>query len=167
MPVLEYANEEDKEGYQGRTNDTAEISEAVCLCLVIIVAVAGNISVWIIICKSRDLRTVTNMFILVLSAADFLVSVVNMPLTVYAVAAGGWPFSETYCTVFGFINMLFLVTSVLSLCNISINRYVKVCRCNKFKAIYTKRNATFMIIGKYGIGKTPMTRTLMAYFRAG
>ena len=128
--------------------EVSAIIEAVIICLIITVAVSGNISLWIIICKSRDLQTVTNMFILGLSAADLLVSAVNMPLTVSAVVANDWPFSESSCTILGFFNMLFLVTSVMSLCNISINRYCMVCRPHKFKDIYTTRNAIFMITGK-------------------
>ena len=128
---------------------SVERIEVVCLCFIIIVAFTGNVSVWIIVCRSRELRTITNIFILVLSAADLLVSIVNMPLTVSAVITGSSPLSETSCTVFGYVNMLFLVTSVLSLCNISINRYVMVCRPHRFQAIYTRRNAAFMILGKY------------------
>ena len=128
--------------------EVGAIIEAIILCLIIVVAVGGNVSLWIIICKSRDLQTVTNMFILGLSAADLLVSAVNVPLTVSAVIADDWPFSESACTVLGFFNMLFLVTSVMSLCNISINRYFMVCRPHKFKNLYTKRNAVFMITGR-------------------
>ncbi|CAC5405342.1 unnamed protein product [Mytilus coruscus] len=41
--------------------------------------------------------------------------------------------------------MLTLVLSVMSLCNISINRYIMVCKPFYFKTIYTKRNAVIMI----------------------
>ncbi|XP_052286629.1 octopamine receptor-like [Dreissena polymorpha] len=43
--------------------------------------------------------------------------------------------------------MITLVTSVMSLCNISINRYVMVCYPQKFKDIYTVRNSVLMILG--------------------
>lgn len=127
--------------------ETADILQAVVLCFIIVLAFTGNLSLWIIICKSRELRTVTNMFILGLSAADLLVSVVNMPITVCAVIAGQWPFSTISCKVLGFFNMLTLVTSVMSLCNISINRFFMVCRPYKFIHIYSKRNAVFMLMG--------------------
>ena len=132
-----------------KPSDAAKSIEALVLCLIITAAVVGNVSIWIIIISTKSLRTITNMFILGLSAADLLVSVANMPMTVYAVICGYWPLSESACVVFGFINMLTLVTSVLSLCNISINRYFMVCRPSKFRGIYTKRNAIFMIIGEY------------------
>ena len=131
------------------SSDATKVTEAFILCVIIIAAVVGNISIWLIIIMTKPLRTTTNMFILGLSAADLLVSIANMPLTVVAVITGSWPLSESSCVVFGFINMLTLVTSVLSLCNISINRYFMVCRPSKFKDIYTRRNALLMITGNF------------------
>ena len=139
---------EEVEDISGQTSDAAKVIEVIVLCLIIIAAVVGNISIWIIIINSKALRTITNMFILGLSAADLLVSIANMPMTVYAVISGSWPLSDAACVIFGYINMLTLVTSVLSLCNISINRYFMVCKPSKFQGIYTKRNAVFMIFGK-------------------
>ena len=130
------------------SSEAARVIEAFILCVIIIAAVVGNISIWIIILTTRPLRTITNMFILGLSAADLLVSIANMPLTVVSIFTRQWPLSGGACVVFGYINMLTLVTSVMSLCNISINRYFMVCKPSKFKDIYTKRNAIFMITGK-------------------
>jgi hypothetical protein len=111
-------------------------------------SILGNVSLWIVICRDRELRTITNMFILGLTTADLMVSVVNMPVTIITLFVGMWPWSDGLCQFFGFINMLTLVTSVMSLCNISINRYVMVCKPIYFKRIYTKRNAVCMIISK-------------------
>lgn len=116
-----------------------------CLCLT---ALIGNVCMWIIICKDKSLRTVTNAFILCLTTADLLVAMVNMPVTSYTMLVGEWRLHESACQVFGYINMFTLVLSVLSLCNISINRYIMVCRPMHFKAIYTKRNAVMMKLGK-------------------
>ena len=129
--------------------DVISGTSATLLCFIIGAAVIGNTSLWIIIWKFRDLRTVTNMFILVLSAVDWLVSVINVPIAVATIIVGDWPFSETACTVVGYFNMLFLVTSVMSLCNISINRYFMICRPYSVRDIYTKRNAVLMIVGEY------------------
>ncbi|XP_045161636.2 tyramine receptor Ser-2-like isoform X2 [Mercenaria mercenaria] len=120
--------------------------EALVWCIIIGFSVIGNTSLWIVLLRSQSLRTVTNMFILGLSAADLLVATVNMPLTVFTIIEGYWMLSNTACVAVGFINMLTLVTSVLSLCNISINRFFMVCRPGKFKDIYTTRNAILMII---------------------
>ncbi|XP_052212551.1 D(2) dopamine receptor-like [Dreissena polymorpha] len=70
-----------------------------------------------------------------------------MPITFYTIIMGRWEFSHSACVVFRFLSMITLVTSVMSLCNISINRYVIVCYPQKFKHIYTVRNVIVMIIG--------------------
>ncbi|XP_060591872.1 alpha-2Da adrenergic receptor-like isoform X3 [Ruditapes philippinarum] len=120
--------------------------EILILCMIIVINAVGNVSLWFVVLRSQTLRTVTNMFILGLSAADLLVATVNMPLTVVTIIKGYWMLSNTACVAVGFLNMLTLVTSVLSLCNISINRFFMVCRPSKFKDIYTTRNAILMIV---------------------
>ena len=125
--------------------------EGVILLLICILSILGNICMWYIICSNKSLRTATNTFILGLTTADLLVSVLNMPVTVITLFHDGvWPFGDVACQLFGFTNMLTLVTSVLSLCNISINRYIMVCRPIHFKRIYTRRNTALMITGKFG-----------------
>ncbi|VDH91192.1 Hypothetical predicted protein [Mytilus galloprovincialis] len=116
------------------------------LIFVCISAIIGNTCMWIIIYRTRKLRTISNAFILCLNSADWLVSVLNMPTTVVALALGRWPLSSQACQVFGFFNMFTLVQSVLSLCNISINRYVIVCKPFRFPSIYTTKRSIMMII---------------------
>ncbi|XP_033763657.1 alpha-1D adrenergic receptor-like [Pecten maximus] len=131
------------------TNEFSSVElyiEGVILSIICLLAIGGNTCIWVIICRSKELRTMTNYFILGLTTADWLVSVLNMPVTVFTLFLGGdWPLSEGACVMFGFLNMLTLVTSVLSLCNISINRYVMVCKPIYFRKIYTKRNTALMI----------------------
>ena len=121
------------------------------LITVCISAMIGNICMWIIICKSKELRTSTNAFILGLTTADLLVAAANMPVTILTIFSSEWILSEQSCVIFGYFNMITLVLSVMSLCNISINRYVMVCRPIYFKTVYTKRNASLMILCKYEI----------------
>lgn len=125
--------------------------EGMFLTLLCICAFIGNMGMWIIICKSKELRTVTNAFILSLTTADLLVASVSMPVTILTIFLEDWILGDTECMIFGFINMLTLVLSVMSLCNISINRYVMVCRPIYFKTIYTKRKAIIMICCEYNL----------------
>ena len=114
-------------------------------------AMLGNTCIWIIICKSKELRTITNVFILVLTTADLLVAAANMPVTILTIFSDEWILSEQSCVIFGYSNMLTLVLSVLSLCNISINRYLMVCKSVYFKTVYTKRNAILIMSGNYSV----------------
>lgn len=125
--------------------------EGIFLIIVCISAMIGNVCMWIIICKSKELRTSTNAFILGLTTADLLVAAANMPVTIITIFSHEWILTEQSCVIFGYFNMITLVLSVMSLCNISINRYVMVCRSIHFKTVYTKRNASLMILCKYEI----------------
>ena len=119
------------------------------LIFVCIFAAGGNACMWIIIYRTRKLRTISNAFILSLNSADLLVSVLSMPITAIAIAIGRCPLPSQGCQVFGFFNMFTLVQSVLSLCNISINRYVIVCRPFQFQSIYTTKRSALMISCTY------------------
>ena len=125
--------------------------EGLFLIIVCISAMIGNVCMWIIICKSKELRTSTNVFILGLTTADLLVAAANMPVTILTIFSGEWILSEQLCVIFGYSSMITLVLSVMSLCNISINRYVMVCKPIYFKRVYRKRNASLMILCKYEI----------------
>lgn len=124
------------------------IAEATILIIIGVVAFSGNILLCSTICRFRHLRTVSNCLILCLCAADILVSLVNVPMTVAAVLYGSWPTTETLCIVIAFTNMVFFIASVMSLGNISINRYMTVCRTTRAKEIYSARNAFLMSLGK-------------------
>ena len=125
--------------------------EGTILLIICLIAIVGNISIWIIVIRTRPLRTITNSFMLVLCVFDLLVSFINMPVTVLTIFSGDWTFSDDICRILGFANMVTLCGSVLSLCNISINRYIMVCMPLKFSKIYTKKRAALMIIGKYNV----------------
>lgn len=60
-----------------------------------------------------------------------------------------WIFSSVTCKAVGFINMLTLVASVMSLGLISINRYIKICHPNFYKGSYSARNILLMTAGVY------------------
>ncbi|CAG2185737.1 unnamed protein product [Mytilus edulis] len=125
--------------------------EGILLTFICLVSVLGNISIWIIVLRSRALRTITNCFLLVLSAFDLLVSFINIPVTILTIFSGEWFLSDGACIVFGFTNMVTLCGSVLSLCNISINRYVMVCHPSKFIEVYKRKNVAIMIIASIAV----------------
>lgn len=121
-----------------------------CLLIVVFLGVIfGNIILWIIISRNREFWIIINMFILGLIMVDLFVVVINVFVIVISLFMGGWLWGEVVCRFFGFINMLILVISVMLLCNISINRYVMVCKLIYFKRIYIKCNFVLMILCKY------------------
>ena len=125
---------------------TAEAAVLVTIC---VTAVIGNISLWIIIVIDKGLRTLCNCFVLCLSGADILVSMVTMPVTVSSIIYGEWPFSQTACVAIAYLCMTLFITSVLSLAMISINRYVMIRHPAKYNTVYSKKSTGLFIAGKY------------------
>jgi hypothetical protein len=62
-----------------------------------IFTVCGNILVLYAIQTEKNLRTVSNLFILSLAFADLAVGLFVMPLSAATIIAGRWPFSSVIC----------------------------------------------------------------------
>jgi hypothetical protein len=123
--------------------------ELIILCIIILVALIGNISLWIIILSNHQLRTVSNWLVLCLSAADLMVSAINMPVTMFNLMVAKGLKGTTGCVVIGFLSMLTFVASVVSLASISWNRYMCICSPGKFKVVCTVRKTLSVIAGDY------------------
>ncbi|XP_014668412.1 PREDICTED: alpha-2A adrenergic receptor-like [Priapulus caudatus] len=121
--------------------------EAGVLVILLVTASLGNTLLWASVLGTRRLRKPANYLVLCLSLADLLVSVINMPFTVSAIVDGRWTHGDGFCVVQGFTNMVTFVASVMSLAAITINRYVAVCYCGDYRAVYTPRNTIFVCIG--------------------
>ncbi|KAK7093889.1 alpha-2B adrenergic receptor-like [Littorina saxatilis] len=134
--------------YHSHITDAERHVEVVVLSVMSALANMGNISLWTVVLSTRTLRQqANNKLLLSLSLADLLVSVVSMPVTVVTIFLTRWAFSEQMCTVIGFINMLTLVSSVMSLGLISINRYIKICCPQRYRRVYTNINIYLMTLG--------------------
>lgn len=101
----------------------ASVLETTALCVIGLAAFIGNLSLFIIVYKDRDLQTVTNLYILNLAAADIMVSIISIPFTLVTIIEDRWVFGDTSCVALGFFTMLSFISSVMSLGMIAINRY--------------------------------------------
>lgn len=91
--------------------------------IMVIVAAGGNLIVIWIVLTNRRMRTVTNYFIVNLSIADTMVSLLNVVFNFAYMLDGNWPFGEVYCKFSNFISILSVAASVFTLMAISIDRY--------------------------------------------
>ncbi len=124
------------------------IVETIILSFIWVFAFWGNLLLWIVVFKRQSLKTVTNAMVLCLSAADLLVSIVNLPFTIFTVARGEWIFGNTLCVILGFMNMLTFVASVMSLGAIGICRYLFIVHPEKFRRWYTRKHTAWKIAGE-------------------
>ncbi|CAI5697255.1 unnamed protein product [Oreochromis niloticus] len=105
-------------------------AQALILLSVFLLSSLGNSAVVIIIIKHRQLRTVTNAFIMSLSLSDFLTAVLCLPFSFVMLFTkdGVWMFGDRFCVANGCLNTCFGIISTLTMTLISFDRYYSIVR---------------------------------------
>ncbi|XP_011369376.1 alpha-1D adrenergic receptor, partial [Pteropus vampyrus] len=142
-------------GAGGEVNGTAAVGGLVVsaqgvgvgvfLAAFILIAVAGNLLVILSVACNRHLQTVTNYFIVNLAVADLLLSTTVLPFSATMEVLGFWAFGRAFCDVWAAVDVLCCTASILSLCTISVDRYVGVRHSLKYPAIMTERKAAAIL----------------------
>jgi hypothetical protein len=70
---------------QPYSSQTVRTIQGLVLLVICVFATFGNLSLWIIITRTKALRNASNYLLLCLSLADILVSVINMPITAHTI----------------------------------------------------------------------------------
>ncbi|XP_062400051.1 neuropeptide FF receptor 2a [Sardina pilchardus] len=112
--------------------------------LIFLVCMVGNGVVCFIVLRSRNMRTVTNLFILNLAISDLLVGIFCMPTTLLDNIITGWPFGSLVCKMSGMVQGISVSASVFTLVAIAVDRFR--CIVYPFKQKLTIPTATLIII---------------------
>uniref|UniRef100_A0A3Q3BH81 Neuropeptide FF receptor 1 n=1 Tax=Kryptolebias marmoratus TaxID=37003 RepID=A0A3Q3BH81_KRYMA len=91
--------------------------------LIFVVCMVGNGVVCFIVLRSRNMRTVTNLFILNLAISDLLVGIFCMPTTLVDNIITGWPFGSIVCKLSGMVQGISVSASVFTLVAIAVDRF--------------------------------------------
>ncbi|MEQ2197002.1 hypothetical protein XENOCAPTIV_020658 [Xenoophorus captivus] len=125
------------------THSEVHVAKAVVLGVVLVVfllfGVLGNILVILSVLLHHQWRSVTHYFIANLAAADLLLSSAVLPFSATSEALGRWVFGRSFCNVWAALDVLCCTASILSLCVISIDRYLAVSYPLRYPAIATGR----------------------------
>ncbi|XP_074474742.1 alpha-1A adrenergic receptor [Sebastes fasciatus] len=120
-----------------------DVAKAVVLGMVLVVfvvfGVLGNILVILSVLFHHHWRSVTHYFIANLAAADLLLSSAVLPFSATSEALGRWVFGRSFCSVWAALDVLCCTASILSLCVISIDRYLAVSYPLRYPAMATGR----------------------------
>ncbi|KAM4634064.1 neuropeptide FF receptor 2-like [Polymixia lowei] len=114
--------------------------------LIFLVCMAGNGMVCFIVLRSKNMRTVTNLFILNLAISDLLVGIFCMPTTLVDNIITGWPFGSIVCKISGMVQGISVSASVFTLVAIAVDRFRSIVHPFKQKlTIATSRLIIFII----------------------
>lgn len=112
---------------------------------IIMLTIIGNTTVLLAVYFDRRLRSTTNYFIVNLAAADLLLGITVLPLSASLEVLKYWPFGPLLCDIWASADVLWCTASILTLCVISIDRYIGVTRPLQHSTIITKRRAGLII----------------------
>ncbi|XP_070683626.1 alpha-1A adrenergic receptor [Pempheris klunzingeri] len=128
------------------TMDSQVVGVGIFLSIFILVAIVGNILVILSVVCNKHLQTVTNFFIVNLAMADLLLSIIVLPFSASLEVLGCWVFGRVFCNIWAAVDVLCCTASILSLCIISIDRYIGVKYCLKYPSIMTERKAVAILV---------------------
>ncbi|XP_069125521.1 QRFP-like peptide receptor [Argopecten irradians] len=117
--------------------------------LIILLALFGNIPVIIIIGCLKKTRSVTDVYILSLAVSDLLIATLNMPFHLHFIVVNEWltggKVGEFLCKFTTYIQGITIVSSILTLLVIAIDRYVVICNLRAAVKIHTKKSANICL----------------------
>ncbi|XP_068131024.1 alpha-1D adrenergic receptor [Hyperolius riggenbachi] len=126
--------------------DLQALSVGIVLAVFILCAIVGNILVILSVACNRQLQTVTNYFIINLAIADLLLSTTVLPFSATLEVLDSWVFGRIFCDIWAAVDVLCCTASIMSLCVISIDRYVGVKHSLKYPTIMTEKKAVVIIV---------------------
>ncbi|XP_041938924.1 neuropeptide FF receptor 1-like [Alosa sapidissima] len=111
--------------------------------LIFFLCMIGNSLVCLIVVRNRQMRTVTNIFILNLAISDLFVGILCLPITLADNLITGWPFDEVVCKMSGLVQGASVSASVFTLVAIAVERFR--CIVYPFQQKLTQRQAIITI----------------------
>ncbi|XP_035497012.1 adrenoceptor alpha 1Aa [Scophthalmus maximus] len=114
--------------------------------ILIVFGIVGNILVILSVVCHRHLRTVTHYFIVNLAVADLLLSSTVLPFSAIFEILDRWVFGRAFCNVWAAVDVLCCTASIMSLCVISVDRYIGVSYPLRYPAIMTKHRALLAVM---------------------
>ncbi|KAG7458867.1 hypothetical protein MATL_G00225150 [Megalops atlanticus] len=126
--------------------DLAEILLALFIVVVAIVSLLSNLLVLLcFICSAEIRRQVPGVFILNLSFCNILITILNMPSTLFGVIKNQKPFGDSVCQTVSFLETFLTTNTMLSMAALSIDRWVAVVFPLSYSSKMRYKDAMFMV----------------------
>ncbi|XP_067657322.1 dopamine receptor 1-like [Haliotis asinina] len=126
-------------------NLTEKVLIGTFLCILIVVAIGGNMLVCAAVFTDRKLKRNSNFFIVSLAIADLLVAISVMTFAVANDIQGTWAFGIEFCNIWISADIMCSTASILNLCVISLDRYIHIKDPLRYEAWMTGRKTVCFI----------------------
>ncbi|XP_068089482.1 trace amine-associated receptor 4-like [Hyperolius riggenbachi] len=118
---------------------------------IVLVTIMGNLLVIILVSHFKQLHNATNVLILSLAVADFLVGLLVMPYSMVRTVTSCWYFGEVFCKMHTCFDVLLCTSSIFHLLFISVDRYYAICHpLHYYKKITTLVVEVFLLVSWSG-----------------
>jgi hypothetical protein len=131
--------------YTGHSLPGAIVTGAL-LTSIISMTISGNVLVLLAVFVNSHLRSTTNIFIVNLAVADLLLGTTVLPFSASKEIVNYWAFGQTFCDIWAAVDVLCCTASIMSLCVISIDRYIGVTRPLQHSSIMTEKRAILIVL---------------------
>ncbi|XP_071541359.1 uncharacterized protein [Panulirus ornatus] len=125
--------------------------------LIFLVGVVGNVLVVVTLLHHRNLRTVTNVFLLNLAVSDLLLGVFCMPFTLVGSLLQDFVFGALMCRLIPYMQAVSVSVSVWTLVAISLERFYAICQPLRSRRWQTPAHSYKVIAGVWAASFTVMT----------
>lgn len=128
------------------------------LSLLVIISIIGNSLVCLAVTTDPKLRKLSNLFLVSLAIADLLVAIFVMPFAIMNDVQGFWWFGHTACKLWirSSLTMVSLTSScssdvmcstasILNLCLISLDRYIRIKDALQYTQWITRRSVPLLV----------------------
>ncbi|XP_033225803.1 orexin receptor type 1-like [Belonocnema kinseyi] len=129
---------------------------------VIVLAVTANILVIVVVFKYHYMRSVTNYFVVNLSIADLLVTMICMPMAVSQAVSIIWVYGEIMCKLFFYLQGVAVAASVFTITAMSIDRYLAIRSPIAFRRVFNRKSTIIVIIALWVVSLTIFAPILRA-----
>ena len=146
-PILDHNGNNDSSVYGNEAHAAFFASLSI---IIGVLAIIGNILVFVAVSFSKKLQTATNAFVVNLSVSDFL-NGLTLPLqSVGMLSQTGWPLADWLCKVIAVLFVLSNGTSIFTLTAIAINRYITITKTKRiYQKVYTRQNIVVILVSSW------------------
>ncbi|XP_058694757.1 pyroglutamylated RF-amide peptide receptor isoform X1 [Poecile atricapillus] len=113
--------------------------------LIFVLALFGNCLVLYVVTRSKAMRTVTNIFICSLALSDLLIAFFCVPFTMLQNISSNWLGGAFACKMVPFVQSTAIVTEILTMTCIAVERHQGIVHPLKMKWQYTNKRAFTML----------------------